>query len=175
MDRPMSYLAFWAMAQMFRVRDLWLPPGRVLEEAELAPGARVLDFGCGPGAFSMAAAERVGDSGRVYAADVHPAAIAAVERRAARLGLKNVQPILSTRPLQVETALIDVVLLYDTFHMLGDPEGVLRELHRALKPAGLLSFSDHHMKEADVRRQVAAGGLFEFSEKRRYTYRFVKL
>jgi ubiquinone/menaquinone biosynthesis C-methylase UbiE len=174
MDKMMSPLGFWGMTQLFRVRDLLLPPKRILQEADLAVGARVLDFGCGPGAFSIAAAECVGAPGKVYALDIHPKAIEAVRKHAAGRGLKNVETIHGSDPHAVETESIDVVLLYDVFHMLGDQQAVLKALHRVLKPEGLLSFSDHHMKDADVRAGVAAGGWFELSEKRRHTYRFVK-
>ncbi|MDI6886277.1 MAG: methyltransferase domain-containing protein [archaeon] len=51
---------------------------------------------------------------------------------------------------------VDVVLLYDTFHTLGDPNGVLEELHRVLKPDGILSFSDHHMKENEIVSEVTS-------------------
>ena len=174
MDRPMSNLAFRVMSLLFRVRDLLWPPSDTIHEAAIAPGARVLDFGCGPGSYSIAAAGIVGEAGKVYALDVHPNAIKAVQKRATTLGLKNVETIRGPVPPTLETASIDVVLLYDTFHILDDPQGVLRDLHRVLKPRGTLSFTDHHMKEAQIRQQVAAGGLFELSEKRRYTYRFRK-
>ncbi len=68
----------------------------------------------------------------------------------------------------------DVVLLYDIFHMLEDPEGVLKELHRVLKTEGILSFSDHHMKEDKITSEVTAGGLFKLVKKGRKTYRFAK-
>jgi len=174
MARPMSNLGFAAMSLVFRLRDLLWPPTRTLEEARIAPGDRVLDFGCGPGSYSVAAAQRVGEAGRVYALDVHPKAIEAVQRRAARLGLRNVETIRGPVPPTLESGSIDVVLLYDTFHLLDDPQATLDDLARLLKPEGTLSFTDHHMKDADVREKVAAGGRFQLAENCRYSYRFVK-
>jgi ubiquinone/menaquinone biosynthesis C-methylase UbiE len=49
------------------------------------------------------------------------------------------------------------------------PEKVLRELHRVLKPDGTLSFSDHLMKEKDVRTRVTQTGLFKLLTKGRKT------
>lgn len=60
---------------------------------------------------------------------------------------------------------MDVVLLYDVFHVSHDREEVLRELHRVLKPEGTLSFSDHHMKQEGIRRGVNGGDLFKLVEK----------
>ena len=67
-----------------------------------------------------------------------------------------------------------VVLLYDTFHALGGPNGVLKELHRVLKSDGILSFSDHHIKEDEIVSKVTHGGLFRLSRKGKKTYSFVK-
>lgn len=39
------------------------------------------EVGCGPGFFTIPAAEIVGGGGSIYAVDVHPAAIARVKKR----------------------------------------------------------------------------------------------
>lgn len=58
---------------------------------------------------------------------------------------------------------VDVVLLYDTFHDLSDPDGVLEELHRVLKLNGILSFTDHHMEEYEIVFKVRNRGLSRYS------------
>jgi len=68
----------------------------------------------------------------------------------------------------------DVVFLYDTYHDLAEPSRVLREMHRILKPAGILSFSDHHMKEGQILSEVAGTGLFSLSRRGKKTYSFLK-
>jgi len=45
---------------------------------------------------------------------------------------------------------LDIILFYDTYHSLNKPELVMKELHRVLKPDGILSFSDHRMKEEEI-------------------------
>jgi ubiquinone/menaquinone biosynthesis C-methylase UbiE len=174
MDKPMSNLGFWGMSVLFRIRDFLLPRKRLLNEAGIFPGARVLDYGCGPGSYSLAVAELVGETGKVVALDIHPMAMEAVHRKAAKRGLTNIERICAADPSGVESESIEVVLLYDTFHMLGDQDGVLKELHRVLTLDGVLSFSDHHMKDAEIVTNVTAGGLFELAERGKYTYRFVK-
>jgi ubiquinone/menaquinone biosynthesis C-methylase UbiE len=69
---------------------------------------------------------------------------------------------------------IDVVLLYDIFHDLSDPNGVLGELHRVMRPHGILSFSDHHMRENEILSKVTEGGLFKLLRKGKKTYSFAK-
>jgi ubiquinone/menaquinone biosynthesis C-methylase UbiE len=70
---------------------------------------------------------------------------------------------------------VDVVLLYDTFHDLYQPDDVLGELHRVLKSGGTLSFSDHHMKEKEILAKVTNTGMFKLSKKCKRTYSFLKI
>jgi SAM-dependent methyltransferase len=174
MDKPMSSLHFWGMSVLFRIRDLLVPRQRVLDEVDTPAGARVLDFGCGPGSYTLLAAERVGCNGKVFAVDIHPKAVQTVRRRSQRRGLANVDALCAADPTALAAGSIDVVLFYDTFHMLGDPDGVLRGLHKVLKPDGVLSLSDHHMVEADIVERVTRAGLFELAEKCKRSYRFVR-
>jgi len=44
-----------------------------------------------------------------------------------------------------------------------------------LKPAGALSFRDHHMTEAEILSGVTRSGLFRLSKKGKRTYSFVKM
>ena len=174
MDQPTSNLSFWGMSVVFRVRDFLLPRKRLLNEASISPGACVLDYGCGPGSCSIAAAELVGETGKVVALDIHPKAMEVVQKKAAKRGLANIETTCAADPSGLPTGSVDVVLLYDTFHMLSDQDAVLKGLHRALKPDGVLSFSDHHMKEDEIVQRVTKGDLFELAEKGKYTYCFVK-
>jgi ubiquinone/menaquinone biosynthesis C-methylase UbiE len=55
---------------------------------------------------------------------------------------------------------------------LSDPDSVLEELHRVLTPDGVLSFSDHHLKEDDIVSMVTDNGLFRRVGKGRKTHSF---
>jgi len=174
MDKPMHPLLFRGMAIEFRLRDLFSPPGKTLAEVGIRPGSVVLDFGCGPGGYSMAAAEQVGASGKVYALDIHPLAIRAVRRRAAKRALTNIETILSDRATGLSGGCGDVALLYDTLHDVGDRKGILEELHRALKADGLLSFRDHRAQKDDLLSTIPGTGLFRPARKGERTYTFWK-
>lgn len=103
----------------------------------------------------------VGEAGKVYALDIHPLSAEYVGKAASRKRLTNIDTICAASPASPESERIDVVLLYDTFHNLGDPDGMLKELHRAMKPKSILSFSDHHMKKDDIIAAVTSGRLFK--------------
>jgi len=174
MDKLVSSFHFKIMSLMYKIRDLFLPPRNILKEAEIKPGFHVLDYGCGPGSYSIAAAELVGTTGKVYALDINSLAIQQVKRSALRKRVTNIETIRSDCATGLENSSIDVVLLYDTFHTLRNPNSVLEELHRVLKPNGILSFSDHHMKENEIISKVTSRRLFRLLRKGKRTYSFLK-
>ncbi len=174
MDKPESKFNFKCMSSTFKVRDFLKPRKHILEEVGIKPGFHVLDYGCGPGSYTIPLAELVGRLGKVYALDIHPLAIEKAQSIASKKGLINVQTILSSGSTELPDETMDVILLYDTLHDLSDPERVLKELHRVLKPTGILSFSDHHMKEDEVLSKLTSKGLFRLSKKGKKTYSFLK-
>ncbi|MCG8653000.1 MAG: class I SAM-dependent methyltransferase, partial [Pirellulales bacterium] len=64
---------------------------RTVERLALAPGARVLDVGCGSGASAIPAAEKVGESGQVIGVDLAEELLELGRAKAARRGLENVE------------------------------------------------------------------------------------
>jgi len=170
--KPKSNLDFRLMSLTYKFRDLLLPRMTFLKEVGIEPGFHVLDYGCGPGSYIVPLSRLVGKSGKICALDIHPLAIQAVRTIASRKRLTNVQTILSDRQTGLPSNNVDVVLLYDTLHDLGDPGGVLEELHRILRPKGILSVSDHHMKPDEIESGVTSGGLFGLLTKGKRTYSF---
>jgi len=162
------------MAFGYKFRDLRLPRKDILEEVGIIPGSHVLDYGCGPGSYIVALAELVGESGKIYALDIHPLAIQKVKDIASKKQLANVETILSDCQTGLPDNSLDVVLLYDIFHHFSDPNRIFKELHRVLKPDGVLSFSDHHLKEDEIVSGVTNSGLFSLSRKSQRTYSFLK-
>jgi ubiquinone/menaquinone biosynthesis C-methylase UbiE len=162
------------MCTGYKFRDFFFPRGRVLEEAGIKPGFHVLDYGCGCGSYVVPLAKLVGESGRVYALDIHPVAIRKVQHIARKNRLVNVVTIRSDCQTGLADTSVDAVLLYDVFHHFSEPDRILKELYRILKPGGVLSFSDHHMKESEILAGVTGNGLFRLLRRGKRTYTFVK-
>ena len=175
MDKPMPSIGFKLMSLMFKVRDFFRPRLDVLKEAGIESGVCILDYGCGPGSYMVPLAKLVGPAGKIYALDIHPLAIKKVKKIAARKGIENIETIESDCHTGLSDNHVDVVLLYDTFHNLSQPDAVTRELHRVLKSDGTLSFSDHHMKEKDIITRVINSSMFKLSKKGKRTYSFSKV
>ena len=174
MDKPMSNFGFKMMSFAFKIRDFFKPRRKVLAKVGIKPGDHVLDYGCGPGSYVKAASELVGPEGKVYALDIHPLAISKVQKLASKYRLDNVETILSDCKTDLPSGSIDVVLLYDIFHDLEESDGVLRELYRVLKRDGILSFSDHHLKDGEIIYGVTVASLFDLVTRGDKTYSFKK-
>ncbi len=176
MEKPMSDISFKFMSFGFKFRDLLSPREDTLKEVGIKPGFHILDYGCGSGSYTIPSAQLVGNSGKVYALDVHPLAVKQVQSAANKRSLSNIETILSDCATGLPDMCLDVVLLYDTFHGLSEPDKVLAELHRVLKPDGILSFNDHHMEEEkEIIIRITGKGLFTLLRKGEKVYNFSKI
>lgn len=136
-----------------------------IREAHLKKGFQVLDFGCGPGRYVLAVSKAIGAIGKLYALDTAPLALEMVRQIVDKNELVNVKTIESDCDTGLPDEELDVVLLYDAFHGFDDQKAVLSELHRVLKPAGVLSFSDIHLEEKDIVSSVTNSNLFKLKSK----------
>jgi len=165
---------FRLMALTYKLRDFLQPRMKILNEVGIQERFHVLDYGCGPGSYIIPLAGLVGPSGKLYALDIHALAIKMVKRRVEKKHLANVMTIQSNGPTGLPDQCLDVALLYDVFHDLDQPGLVLKELHRVLKPNGILSFSDHHLKENDIIPGITQSGLFTPARRGPKTFSFRK-
>lgn len=117
--------------QMFVWRDQQLT---LLEGAELQPGQRVLDIGCGPGFFAMGLAGIVGADGYVDGVDINARFIADATRRADRPNVKFHH--LTDHVLPFADGTFDRVIMKNVLEYVPDVGATLREVFRVIKPGG---------------------------------------
>jgi SAM-dependent methyltransferase len=109
----------------------------------LRPGQRVLDVGCGPGTISVDLARRVGPDGDVLGLDVAAEVVAQAEEHRLEAGVANARfAVGDVYALDAEDGTFDVVHAHQVLQHLTDPVAALRELHRVLRPGGLLAVRD---------------------------------
>jgi ubiquinone/menaquinone biosynthesis C-methylase UbiE len=174
-EKKMSNFAFKMMVLAgIPIRNIFMPPDKMLAEIEIKPGSRILDFGCGPGVFTTMIAEKIGPSGMIYALDINPLAVGMVERKARRKNLGNVRTIRSNCDTALPDNCLDYAIFFDVFHALDNHQEVLSELYRVLKPEGIMHFSDHHLKEIEILQRLTAKGLFKLKVQGRWTFSFSK-
>jgi len=113
---------------------------KLVELAELQPGASVLDVGSGYGVPSLTAALTVGPQGRVVCTDISPEMLAVARERAADAGLTNVEFVArDAEELEFDGESFDAVLSRATLMFLPDVAGTLKRLRRFLKFGGRLA------------------------------------
>ena len=157
------------------ILPIFRSPERLLNAAGLGTGQKVLEIGCGPGFFTIPAAEMVGDEGFIYAVDLHPLAIERVRKRIEKKGIRNVEPILANAS---DTGLpdrsIDLAFIFGLLHVAGGIGDVLSEVHRVLKPDGVLSFEKTRGEEKKLIEDVEMAG-FVYSGRERRILLFTKI
>ena len=115
---------------------------RLMRNAQIGPGMRVLDLGCGAGDVSMLAAEFVGPSGSVVGIDRNPQVVNLASRRVRTAGLRHVT--LKDVPLDAfsDPDLFDCVVgRYVLIHQ-ADPIDFLRTAARLVRPGGVIAFHE---------------------------------
>ncbi len=165
----MPDLAFRMMSAIMALKDLLYPTiDKRVATFGIREGMTVVDYGCGPGRYTIRFAKLVGRNGKVYAVDIQPLAIEAVKRQMAAQGLNNVVPVLAKG---YETGLpdriADMVCALDMFFGLGEPSTFLREVHRIIKPEGVLVLDDGHQSRQTTLAKVRATGGWSVVEETR--------
>jgi SAM-dependent methyltransferase len=140
----------------------------VLDRIGIGHSERVLELGPGPGAFTVDAAQRVGSKGRLIAVDIQPEMIVQVERRIREEGLTNVEThVASAEALPLDGQSVDRVFLITVLPEIPDRGRALAELHRVLRPDGVLSITeefydpDYLFLSETIRLVESAGFRFE--------------
>ena len=110
---------------------------RLLAEARIAPGASVLEPGCGTGRLTAILTDAVGPAGRGVALDISPRMVQACRARVeARGWVQVIRSAVEEYPIAPET--FDAVVCHQVFPHLDDQAQALARLARGLKRNGRL-------------------------------------
>jgi predicted methyltransferase len=134
----------WSQVFDDPARDAWQKPHEVISALKLAPDAAVADIGAGTGYFAARFAHMLG-KGRVYAVDLEPDMVKYLGERAKKENLANLTPVLGATDSPRLTAPVDLVILVDVYHHIGDRERYFSKLRESLKPGGRLAIIDFRM------------------------------
>jgi SAM-dependent methyltransferase len=125
-----------------RFDDMVAPFGHaMLDAAQLRPGHRVLDVGCGYATTTIEAAGRVTPSGRVLGVDISAAMLRTARRRVAATGLDHLALLEADAQVHAfDPGSFDAVISRFGTMFFDDPEAAFANLARALRPGGRLAF-----------------------------------
>jgi ubiquinone/menaquinone biosynthesis C-methylase UbiE len=118
-----------------------------MDELGIGEASVVADLGAGGGWFTIRLAHRVGPNGKVFAEDIQPEMIESIRRRVERERLADrVHPVLGTPTNPNLKEPVDAVLIVEAYYEMENPQVLLRNVARALKPNGRLGIVEHTQK-----------------------------
>jgi cyclopropane fatty-acyl-phospholipid synthase-like methyltransferase len=122
-------------------RDAWQMPDRVIAALALKSGDRVADVGAGTGYFSTRLAKSAAKP-HVFAVDIEPKMVGYLTQRATREGLANVRAVLASATSPNLPEPVDVLLVVDTFHHIGNRAAYFAGVRASLRPGGRVAIVD---------------------------------
>jgi SAM-dependent methyltransferase len=134
-----------------RWRHVFESPGReifdqrqgIVQATGVRPGMAVADIGAGTGLFAILFARAVGPAGKVYAVDISPGFVEAIEKRAADYRLANLTPVVNDpKQTGLPPGSVDLIFLCDTYHHFEYPGAMLDSISNALRQGGELVVID---------------------------------
>jgi SAM-dependent methyltransferase len=178
-----AFIGFFLDSNRRRVLQ---PAEDFIQAAGITTGMRVLEIGCGSGAFTTFVARAVGPSGKVEALDIQPAMLTQLEAKLTKPAFQDIQNInlhqADAYQLPFEDSELDLVYLITVLPEIPDQARALAEITRVLKPGGILAVGellfdpDYPLKQTTIRRCEDAGFKYEDSSGNiwSYTARFSK-
>jgi ubiquinone/menaquinone biosynthesis C-methylase UbiE len=125
-------------------------PIAILKYIGLKSGMVFIDIGSNDGFFTLAAANLVGPSGKVYALDVDVRAIGRLKERFITEGITNYIAVAAkAEELVFAENIADLVFFGTVLHDFEDPIKVLQNAKRMIKKAGILDNLDCQKKTTD--------------------------
>ena len=120
------------------LRRFFQNPAKILNPY-ISGEMKVLDFGCGPGFFTLEIARMVSGSGNVVAADLQSGMLDIVKKKIS--GTELEKKIRLHKCEQNSTGLseeVDFILAFYVVHEVPDKDRLFREFRQILKPGGKL-------------------------------------
>jgi SAM-dependent methyltransferase len=122
----------------------------LIKNMKISPNDIIADVGAGSGyhVFKMAP---LADDGLVYAVDIQPEMLDAVELKKKSTKILNVETILGfEKSINLPKHSVDKILLVDVYHELSYPIEMIESIKNVLKPKGLLFLIEYRGEDSNI-------------------------
>ncbi len=139
-----------------RIRRWFQNPRKILR-SYIEEGMTVLDFGCGPGFFSVPMAQMVGESGQVIAVDLQEGMLQKLRDKISGTELENRIRLHKCEENKIGLSeRVDFILLFYMVHEVPDKNIFFQEIGTILKPHGhiLLAEPTFHVSKSAFEETV---------------------
>ncbi|MCC6455958.1 MAG: class I SAM-dependent methyltransferase [Caldilineaceae bacterium] len=123
---------------------------RLLSKGIAQPGGVWADLGAGDGAFTLALAELIGETGTIYAVDRNQSALRhlarAMQERFPQVALHSLVGDFD-RPLELPA--LDGIVMTNSLHFIRNKEGTLAHIRSYLKPEGRLLMVEYNSDQGN--------------------------
>lgn len=158
---------------------MFIAPEKSIRAMGIEPGMVVVDFGAGSGFYTMEAAKRVGNVGKVYALDIQRELLKTIKTKAELAGHNNVEIVWADleKPEGSKLAkdFAHRVIISNILFQIGDKKAVATEAFRVLQSEGeviviewsessKLGPSEEHRLNRDECRELFESVGFEFKK-----------
>jgi ubiquinone/menaquinone biosynthesis C-methylase UbiE len=147
------------------------PPSTIIARSGIHKGMKVLEVGCGSGAYTTYVARAVGPEGTVYALDIQPGMLEQLKKKLTRqenADIRNIRPVeASAYDIPLEDSSLDLAYTIAVLQEIPDRAKSLAEIRRVLRPGGIMAVTeflpdpDYPLKSTVVRQLTDAGFLLE--------------
>ena len=175
--KKLNHAEFKIMQGIMGLADAVHPMApRLAKVFGVVPGMTVVDYGCGPGRYTVELAKLVEPGGKVFAVDLVEIALKEAEKRLIKNGIS-----MDTVELKLahgyDSGLLqgcaDIVFAIDMFHNVH-PAPFLGEAARIAKPDGALILSGGHQSRKSIKKAIDESGLWELNEETTHYMKYKK-
>ena len=149
------------------IRRAMQPPAALIRRSGIRPGMRVLEIGCGSGAYTLEIARAVGATGKAVALDIQPGMLEQLKNKLTRsenTDIRNVEPLLASAcQLPFQNGSFDAAFMITVLQEIPDKWRALAEVRRTLRPGGIVAVTewlfdpDYPLKQTTLRLLKEAG------------------
>lgn len=165
----MSDRGFKLMNFTFKIIDFFFPyVNKRAKTFGIKEGMTIIDYGCGPGRYTVPFAKLVGKRGKVIAVDIKDIALRELEKKIKKYDINNVEVKLAKGyESKIESGIADMVFAIDMFFKIKDPKMFLQELGRIGKKNAVLVIDDGHQSRKTTKEKIRNADIWEIIEEKK--------